>query len=417
MADWVPQEAEVEEQPAEKDYSEQVADVASKHSHRKELTRFLSDNDIEHASTHVSQILTGSGVKDFNHRLAKLEQALRERTSMMKEKRSKKMEKLLKATTKSVRGETADQSEDSKSKSTFDPAKALAAAAFVEVSELKTNWSEVQVFRTQFDAIRFIIECQPFDYRPAGAQYDDFPRFQSSRDALAYVMQLQPSPEEFVSQEAIFQRRLRVRKAAPGETKEEVAAKLAIKKHRSLTGRGKQATGKSLGVQSTGTEPKRWLVEAAGSLFEVPTSLRPLKEVSQRFYIAVPIDLEKKVLSEGFRVSRRLSIPCSGTPQQALAAFLRNEQREKKEKESQARQKKEDEGLGEGFAESAAVVARGRRTVEALDQGTKGTVLAVTITPEMKIDVVAHRDGGFQIKCQSLPGSCFQRAKRTDKEG
>jgi len=234
---------------------------------------------------------------------------------------------------------------------------------------------------------------------------------------MTYVLQLQPVPEEFVSQDMIFRRRLRVRKAAPGETKEEVAAKLAIKKHRSLVGRA--GTGKTGNVaawtQSTGTEPKRWLVEAAGTLFEVQPSLRPLKEVSQRFYIAVPIELEKKILNDGFHVKRRLSIPCSGSPQQALAAFAKNEQREKKAKEGDARQN-EEAATGRAAVEEALQKTRQRQEVEALSQGTKAIVLAVTILPEMKIDVVAHRDGGFQIKSQSLPGSCFQRAKRTDKD-
>jgi len=233
---------------------------------------------------------------------------------------------------------------------------------------------------------------------------------------MTYVLQLQPVPEEFVSQDMIFRRRLRVRKAAPGETKEEIAAKLAIKKHRSLVGRA--GTGTKTGnlaalTQSTGTEPKRWLVEAAGTLFEVQPSLRPLKEVSQRFYIAVPIELEKKILNDGFHVKRRLSIPCSGSPQQALAAFAKNEQREKKAKEGDARQNEEG---ATGLQEEALQKTRQRQEVEALSQGTKAIVLAVTILPEMKIDVVAHRDGGFQIKSQSLPGSCFQRAKRTDKD-
>lgn len=43
--------------------------------------------------------------------------------------------------------------------------------------ELKTNWSLVHSFRSQEDALRFIFQCQAFQYRPSGPE--DFPRFQN----------------------------------------------------------------------------------------------------------------------------------------------------------------------------------------------------------------------------------------------
>merc|ERR1711865_406535 len=118
---------------------------------------------------------------------------------------------------------------------------------------------------------------------------------------------------------------------------------------------------------------KPWLVDGSGTFFESPTSLQStaLKE-GGRYFIAVSQDVAPTVQQEGYKVQRRFSIPCSATPQEALMAWSKNEQRCNR-------------------------------------KGTKAVALAVVIPPE--IDVVAHRKGGFLLRCKELPPSCF-RAKK-----
>eukprot|EP00440_Ansanella_granifera_P057329 gb/GFBE01062142.1/.p1 GENE.gb/GFBE01062142.1/~~gb/GFBE01062142.1/.p1 ORF type:complete len:443 (+),score=115.83 gb/GFBE01062142.1/:1-1329(+) len=377
---------------------------------------------------HIEAVFTGCAF-DCGARALLVQKALQVQQQFLKDRKSKRSEKMMKLTTRSLR--IAGSEDPEKPKDSYNPAAALAAAAFVEVSELKTQWIEVQAFRSQQEALRFIIECQPFDYRPSGPEYDNFPRFQNSRDALAYTLNLvkKAEVEEFVSTEAMFRRRLRIRKAAPGETKEEVAAKAAMKKHKSLMGRmrDRSSTINPLGAapqQALVHEPKRWLVEAAGVLFERPPELRSLRELpTHRYYIAVSPDMEKKVLSEGFKVTRRCSIPCSATPQEALAAFARNEKRLKEEHEEKEKKLKEsrnpaggsDDRLWDSWDTSIAATQLFAALGEGRDEdkrGPKASVLAVTIPAELGIDVIAHSKGGFIIRSQTLPASCFARAKR-----
>merc|ERR1711933_409299 len=123
-------------------------------------------------------------------------------------------------------------------------------------------------------------------------------------------------------------------------------------------------------------ERKPWMVEAAGSIFDRPPSLRDLKEGCARYFIAVAPDVEKRVLAEGFRVKRRCSIPCSATPQEALAAFSRTEQRQGRSPNADAK------------------------------------VLAVTLPQDALTDVIRHREGGFLIRRTELSPGCFSRIKR-----
>lgn len=51
--------------------------------------------------------------------------------------------------------------------------------------ELKTNWTLVHSFRSQEDALRFIFQCQAFQYRPSGPE--DFPRFQNREVRFCFV--------------------------------------------------------------------------------------------------------------------------------------------------------------------------------------------------------------------------------------
>lgn len=332
---------------------------------------------------HVEDLFQGSGMQDAQARKSMVERALIQQQQFLKEKKAKRTEKLIRAGTK-VTAMVAEGEDAGKS---MKQTTALSMAALFEVSEMTTQWAQVQAFRSRMEALRFILACQPFDYKPAGQDFDNFPRFQNDRDQLTYVMEMSPAPEEFVSTEPMFKRRLRVRKTAPNEQKNDVASKMALKKHRLLVGRYRDRAGYGQSTphenQTADANTKCWLVEAAGVLFEKPKSVRDLLEVLQRYFVAVAPEVEKKVLAEGFRVKRRCSIPCSATPQEALAAFANNEKREGKIKES----------------------ADGKK------QGTKAVVLAINLPPELGIDVVAHKDCGFQIRSQTLPASCFTRAK------
>jgi len=352
---------------------------------RKTVQRFAEARDVS-VEEHIEAIFEGSGMQDAQARKSMLEQALLQQQQFLKEKKAKRSEKMIRVNTKILHAAVgAASSEDNGGAKPFKPAHALAAAALFEVSELATQWTQVQAFRSRMEALRFIVTCQPFDYKPAGEEFDNFPRFQTSRDLLAYIMEMHSEPEEFVSTEPMFKRRLRVRKTAPNEQKNDVASKMALKKHRLLVGRMRDRAGYAQPTpqQNHTAETKCWLVEAAGVLFEKPKSVRDLREVLQRYFVAVSPEIEKKVLAEGFRVRRRCSIPCSATPQEALAAFAANEKREGKVKEGPDGKK----------------------------QGTKAVVLAISLPPELGIDVVAHKDVGFQIRSQTLPATCFTRAK------
>jgi len=376
---------EAEQVPPHKIYFHDVGAKLAAAGQRKPVEAFATAMDVT-VEEHIEAIFHSSGTEDAQARKSMLEQALLQQQQFLKEKKAKRSEKLIRVNTKILHAVAGASSEDREGGARlFKPAHAMAAAALFEVSELATKWTQVQAFRSRMEALRFIVACQPFDYKPAGEEFDNLPRFQTSRDLLAYIMEMNPEPEEFVSTEPMFKRRLRVRKTAPNEQKNDVASKMALKKHRLLVGRMRDRAGYAQptprGDQMA--ETKCWLVEAAGVLFEKPKSVRDLQEPLQRYFVAVPPEIEKKVLAEGFRVRRRCSIPCSATPQEALAAFAANEKREGKVKEGPDGKK----------------------------QGTKAVVLAISLPPELGIDVVAHKDVGFQIRSQTLPATCFTRAK------
>merc|ERR1711865_19622 len=172
----------------------------------------------------------------------------------------------------------------------------------------------------------------------------------------------------YVSTVADFKRRLRIRMAEVDEN-----GPMTPKK---ATSRRKQRGSMAAGAQAAAAAvviAKPWLVEGSGTFFESPTSLQStaLKE-GGRYFIAVAQDVAQTVQQEGYKVQRRFSIPCSATPQEALMAWSKNEQRCDR-------------------------------------KGTKAVALAVVIPPE--IDVITHRKGGFLIRCTELPPSCF-RAKK-----
>mmetsp|Transcript_14897 Transcript_14897/g.44951 ORF Transcript_14897/g.44951 Transcript_14897/m.44951 type:complete len:210 (-) Transcript_14897:52-681(-) len=202
---------------------------------------------------------------------------------------------------------------------------------------------------------------------------------------------MQPVPTEFVSAATDFKRRLRVRhvpvqERLPAQDAFPFGSRGSSRERRSLLSKRTSLSLPPDSARKSTKEPKPWLVEAAGALFDRPGSLRGLRACAPRlprYFIAVAPDLERRVLVEGFRVRKRCSIPCSGTPKEALDAFGRQQQ-------------------AEG--------ARSEQRATGRAQGVRASVLAVNLPPE--IDVVAHREGGFLIRCKELPPSCFSRVKR-----
>merc|ERR1711972_566425 len=74
-------------------------------------------------------------------------------------------------------------------------------------------WGEAQSFKTQEEALRFVMECQPFDYQPLRQEHEfepePFPRWESGREAFEWIMaHMSPLPSEFVSNVGDFRRRL-----------------------------------------------------------------------------------------------------------------------------------------------------------------------------------------------------------------
>jgi len=354
---------------------------------------------------HIDQIFAMAAMEDTAGRASMVQNAIEEQEKFLKEKRARKSVKLVRAAQKAL--EVAR-----KNNGGYNKAKALAAAAFVEVSELKTKWSLVQTFQQKQDALRFIFQCQAFEYRPSG--HDDFPRFQNSKDAIAYVLALDPAPEEFVCVEPLMKRRLRLRQAAPKETKETVAQQRAKATQRILIGHARRPAGE---------EDRPWLVEAAGDIFATPP-LRSLSEkTAQRYYIAIPPEVEKKVLTEGYYPTKRSSVPVSASPAQALAAYLKVLRRSKEERAEVDKKRKENQSQSEDSLDDRLwdlwewTSAHELFPVLSEDQrGVRAAVLGVQVPPEMMMDVVTHPQGGFLIrtKGQALPGSCFSRVKRSD---
>lgn len=173
--------------------------------------------------------------------------------------------------------------------------------------EADLDWQAVQWFDDQYSALQFVLQCQPFDYQPDGV---DWPEVKSREEALTVAQQLDPIPDEFVSTAVDFHRRLRIRHVPQEQPKSKGGMK---SRHRSQQARSRPQ--------------KPWVVEQSGDLFErFATNLRSLKEPGTKYYIAVDgNEVFEKVLAEGFRVTKRTSIPCCSTPQDALAAMKRHQ--------------------------------------------------------------------------------------------
>lgn len=320
---------------------------------------------------HVQRLLAQNGFGTLEDRLRQFGCAQLMQAQLQAERRNRRKDRILSVarTFKSCAFKEPDDGGHSRRGSNSpEPAEATQAESQAEPASERERWGEVQAFKTQEEALRFVIECQPIDYQPETGGWQ-LPRFDGSREAYAYVLKMRPMPSHFVSTSAEFRRRLRIRLMDPGESKANNPAKALLRRSVSSILHKSRAT--------TMQDAKPWMVEASGPLFDRPATLRDLRECGTRFFIAVAPDMEKRVLAEGFKVTKRCSVPCSATPQEALAAYSRHEER------------------------------AGRRP------SFRASVLVVNLVPDMNIDVIGSRQGGFRLRCRELPPSCLARLKRS----
>jgi len=276
------------------------------------------------------------------------------------------------------------------------------------------SWSEVSSFKTQEEAVCFIMECQPFSFTPTlDPGVRPFPKFDNSHEASEYVLNMKPMPLTFASTVVEFKRRLRIRFVDASEDGD------GTKKL--LPSRSKRTRNSAIIVSARAVSAhaqKPWKVEACGDFFESPGSLKSPREAGTKYFIAVAQDIAQTVQQDGFKVQKRSSIPCSATAEEALAAWSQNEQRVKKELEEKVK-KLEDEQL-QGAAENSQLKLFKSQLAKLERKGnSKATVLPVIIPPE--IAVVPHRKqqakdlppsfDGFLIRSKELPPSCFRIKK------
>lgn len=242
---------------------------------------------------------------------------------------------------------------------------------------------QVGSFDTHEDALRFVMRCQPFDFTPVTkGDTEPFPRFDNSADAHAHALKLQPLPMEFVNSSIEVCRRLRI---VMTELEEVAASGTRPGKLRRNTNAPRLGAAAADVERVEPSKPRKvqYIVEALGGFFERPQSLRDLREVGTRYFIAVAPDILHRVLTEGFRVKRRTSIVCSATPQDAIEYYRSREA-----------------SIDQQQSESVGVV---REKVAA--------VIVVNLAPHL--DVVAHRSvpGAFRIKAKELPPGCLKERK------
>eukprot|EP00438_Fugacium_kawagutii_P031592 Skav220178 [mRNA] locus=scaffold1271:222155:252662:+ [translate_table: standard] len=339
---------------------------------------------------HIDHVFSMAALEDTTGRASMILHAIEEQEKFLKEKRARKSVKLVRAAQKAIEMARKNNSGG------YNKAQALAAAAFVE-------------------------------------------------DAISYVLSLDPPPEEFVCAEPLVKRRLRVRQAAPKETKAEIAQQRAKATQRILIGGSRPRVAED--------EARPWLVEAAGEIFETPplrnlseqggnppgeiSEPPPLRNLSEKGgqrrpgvepsrgwrgeTLGRPWGERGKVLhcnpsgtrKEGYQPTKRSSVPCSGSPAEAVAAFLKVSRRSKEERE--VVEKKRKENLPTSSEDGIQVVdSRGMDDrlwdlwdwtsahelfpVLSEDQrGVRAAVLSVQVPLELQGDVVTNPSGGFSV--------------------
>eukprot|EP00928_Gymnodinium_smaydae_P040085 TRINITY_DN27249_c0_g1_i1.p1 TRINITY_DN27249_c0_g1~~TRINITY_DN27249_c0_g1_i1.p1 ORF type:complete len:516 (-),score=141.85 TRINITY_DN27249_c0_g1_i1:123-1670(-) len=242
---------------------------------------------------------------------------------------------------------------------------------------------QVGRFKSYEEALQFVMRCQPFDFAPVLNGHAAFPRFEHKKDAFLHALTLQPPPTLFVGLPGggEARRHLRIVKEDPVE-----AAAKEGKPRKSVTGRARRGSlglgmyESAMAAREREKKQNQYVVESVGEMFERPASLRDLRDVNARYYIAVSSEVYARVLVEGFRVKRRTSIPCCATAQDAISHFKQAEARSGKSSTSHSH--------------------------------AMPCLLTVTLPPH--IDVVPHKDGGFLIRAKELPPSVFRDRKRQE---
>mmetsp|Transcript_58335 Transcript_58335/g.164713 ORF Transcript_58335/g.164713 Transcript_58335/m.164713 type:complete len:424 (-) Transcript_58335:24-1295(-) len=372
--------------------SQVVTLIAQSTRHRDELGQWCRSEDGggTDIASHVSDVYAACGITDLVSRAKLVSAAARRQQQQKQERKNRKQERMREAARAGMaEDEVAADGISARREEAAAAAKALLksdggagdGAGSDSASAQDLKWVEVQAFKTEEEALRFVIECQPFAYQPmVPGDSSPFPSFDTNAEAYQHALHMDPRPCEFLCTETEFRRRLRIRQEEASEQKEAAGGKMFV-----LGRKSRQATmvfgSKHRDHPLPDSKPRNrrpWIVEAAGHIFQRPASLRALKEPGGRFYIAMLQEVERRVLVEGFRVKRRTSIPCSATKEDAINAFNRT--------------------LGE---------------TERLEKAKVG-VLAVHITPEMGVEVVAKQEGGgFFIMARELPATCFSRLKRS----
>lgn len=330
----------------------------------------LGDKEL---AEHIRAVFAAGGVVDIARRNAEVEAGCQRHQSHLMERKSRKKERMREAGRLAVaRRDPAPCTERANPPSPPQPAQ----------QEESVQWAEVKSFTTQEEALQFVVECQPFDCLPLMPPGQTFPSYDSPEEAYQIVLNMHPRPTEFVSAVNDFKRRLRIVKVDPEQIRQNRAACTLLHKAHSVLSKRRTLPSMSARqpeeVAATAPNPlahERWIVQAAGPLFERPPKLRDLsKEVGNaKYFVAVAPGTERSILSEGYTVMRRTSIPCAATPGDAVAAYLRGEERE----------------------------------------GLKEQPVVLVVTVPSHVDVVAHRKGGFLIKARELPPSCFSRKRFT----
>lgn len=322
-------------------------------------------------SDHVSSVFYSYGDLDPVKRMNEVEHAVRRQQEIQAEKRTRKKEKMREA----VRGANKQLTEGSSGGKRDTVKEDKLFRTITDVIQ-DNPWSELNSFKTKEEAVGFIMECQPFSFTPLLDPSDEpLPKFETSHEALEYVLKMTPVPMSYMSTVSDFKRRLRIRFVDVEEDPDSMKKVVHSRSKRRNSALSTRATTTTFAAAQP---QKPWVVDASGTFFESPTSLRGLRDVGTKYFIAVAQDLVQTVQQEGYRVQTRCSIPLSATPHEALAAWKLNNQR-----------------------------------CNRMDN-VKAVVLPVVIPPE--IDVVAHRKQGFLVRVKELPPSCF-RVKKAGQAG
>eukprot|EP00929_Paragymnodinium_shiwhaense_P091817 TRINITY_DN51717_c0_g1_i1.p1 TRINITY_DN51717_c0_g1~~TRINITY_DN51717_c0_g1_i1.p1 ORF type:complete len:417 (+),score=122.82 TRINITY_DN51717_c0_g1_i1:95-1345(+) len=380
---------------------------------RNEVGEFLkkqnSEIDVQGFVRQLHQA-AGYGEDDCAARQHLLEQCRKRHTQLLHDRRVRKKDKLLRAAKSTISSSNAEKVKEAQEKAAAEEAAEMETSLLQALRGENLEWTAVDKFKTEVEAVRFIMKCQPFDFQPVHLEKVEdkwqastaFPKFENSNDALSHVINMSPIPKYFQSQAGDYQRRLRITYVSQHDNAKEERGKTSglagfkklgqaarlqkandevqqeVQQDAAQEGADDSKTKKVEIKKRQDKEYKPYVVQAAGDTFAPcrGPGLRELRETPRRYFIAMDKETETKVLVEGYRVSKRTSIPCSLTPGAALQAFRRYEEK------------------------------RGDRP------SVNPCTLAVSLPPH--VDVITHKDGGFFIRATEIPPAWFKDRKRAE---